>query len=288
MRGEPNVRPQRGADFSDGRLDLPIGRVADSSVLDVQPVEPMAIALFVPAEVIVETEDIICSRARQRLAIVFFDLGLELREPPFVNEVLEPGDFAIGPVAVIALGKWGGLELNYSSDIDLFFVADDRMSMDELFALRREITSVLKLLSLHTEDGFAFRTDARLRPEGPGGPLIKTVRQCAIYYDRYAHPGEFTPDDWNDPDFRTLGMLVHGRSADWVDRHGRTVEGATLLLLVNGDADACRFSLPRPTDGGSWVELVSSSNADQRATAAGPEHVAAFSLALLEWHEETR
>ncbi|HBT76352.1 MAG TPA: bifunctional [glutamate--ammonia ligase]-adenylyl-L-tyrosine phosphorylase/[glutamate--ammonia-ligase] adenylyltransferase [Planctomycetaceae bacterium] len=89
---------------------------------------------------------------------------------------------------VLALGKLGGKELNYSSDIDLLFLYDiegdtDRGSMRnmEYFAeLGREI---VRLLSAQTDLGLAYRVDMRLRPHGRRGILAMSVAEALRYYD---------------------------------------------------------------------------------------------------------
>jgi len=94
-------------------------------------------------------------------------------------------------LAALAFGKLGGDELNYSSDIDLLFVYDDEgttrnprgqpMPNNEFFT--RTITEVIRLLSAHTDHGFAYRVDLRLRPEGARGPLARTLASTLSYYD---------------------------------------------------------------------------------------------------------
>ncbi len=92
---------------------------------------------------------------------------------------------------VLAFGKHGGEELNYSSDIDLMFVYSDegstigkritKVGNDEFFA--RVVTEVVRLLSAHTDRGHAFRVDLRLRPEGHRGPLARSLASTLAYYD---------------------------------------------------------------------------------------------------------
>jgi glutamate-ammonia-ligase adenylyltransferase len=92
---------------------------------------------------------------------------------------------------VLAFGKHGGEELNYSSDIDLMFVYSDEgatrgkritsIGNDEFFA--RIVTEVVRLLSAHTDRGHAFRVDLRLRPEGHRGPLARSLASTLAYYD---------------------------------------------------------------------------------------------------------
>ena len=90
------------------------------------------------------------------------------------------------PVTVIAMGKWGGMELNYSSDIDLLFVASDAVTLDDLPKIHHLATKTVNLLEGVTEDGFVFRIDNRLRPEGATGPLVRTINQYIGHYKKYA------------------------------------------------------------------------------------------------------
>jgi glutamate-ammonia-ligase adenylyltransferase len=93
--------------------------------------------------------------------------------------------------AILAFGKLGGKELNYSSDIDLMFVYDEEgatrgnrvagITSDDYFA--RVTTEVVRLLTTHTDRGQAYRVDLRLRPEGLRGPLARSLASTVAYYD---------------------------------------------------------------------------------------------------------
>jgi glutamate-ammonia-ligase adenylyltransferase len=92
--------------------------------------------------------------------------------------------------AVISMGKLGGYELNYSSDIDLLFVCDVTERRNEYSfysALARRITSDL---SSPTEEGTLYRVDLRLRPDGESGPLVVTLADHINYLQRRAKPWE--------------------------------------------------------------------------------------------------
>jgi glutamate-ammonia-ligase adenylyltransferase len=90
---------------------------------------------------------------------------------------------------ILALGKLGGDELNYSSDIDLIFLYDVEgqtkgprvVSNAEYF--RRLGSEIVRLLSDHTALGVAYRVDMRLRPEGDQGPLARSLAGTLGYYD---------------------------------------------------------------------------------------------------------
>lgn len=97
---------------------------------------------------------------------------------------------------VLALGKLGGLELNYSSDIDLIFLYSDEGETDgghsisngEYFA--RLGRRLIQLLTLSTPQGTAYRVDLRLRPEGSQGPLAIGRTPALRYYENVARTWE--------------------------------------------------------------------------------------------------
>ncbi|MGO8690630.1 MAG: bifunctional [glutamate--ammonia ligase]-adenylyl-L-tyrosine phosphorylase/[glutamate--ammonia-ligase] adenylyltransferase, partial [Thermoguttaceae bacterium] len=90
---------------------------------------------------------------------------------------------------VLGMGKLGGRELNYSSDIDLIFLYDADgetdgprpVSNSEFFDhLAREL---VRLLTEATDLGIAYRVDLRLRPEGQRGPMVAGMASALNYYD---------------------------------------------------------------------------------------------------------
>ncbi len=83
--------------------------------------------------------------------------------------------------AVIALGKLGGQELNYSSDVDLLFLTDR-----DAASFQRAGERLIAALTETTEEGFLYRVDMRLRPWGRVGPLIPTQAGFLGYLQRYA------------------------------------------------------------------------------------------------------
>src|SRR5437763_1866343 len=92
---------------------------------------------------------------------------------------------------ILAFGKLGGEELNYSSDIDLMFLYDEEgatrgprtasVGNDEFYG--RVVGEVVRLLSTHTDRGQAYRVDLRLRPEGQRGALARSLASTLSYYD---------------------------------------------------------------------------------------------------------
>lgn len=88
-------------------------------------------------------------------------------------------------VAIIALGKLGGGELNYSSDIDLMIVyaspAAGETAHDDVIATVKEM---LRLLTESSAEGVLYRTDLRLRPDGAAGALALSLAATMTYYER--------------------------------------------------------------------------------------------------------
>lgn len=84
------------------------------------------------------------------------------------------------PFAIIGMGKLGGREIDYGSDLDILFVAGHRVK--NLSMLSKMAVEIMDLLSRRTELGIIFQTDARLRPDGEKGLLVNTVAAYEDYY----------------------------------------------------------------------------------------------------------
>ena len=98
--------------------------------------------------------------------------------------------------AVIGMGKCGGRELNYVSDVDVIFVAEpvSESAGDEAAALSvgaQLATALMRACSAATAEGTLWPVDAALRPEGKNGPLVRTVASHLQYYQRWAKTWEF-------------------------------------------------------------------------------------------------
>jgi glutamate-ammonia-ligase adenylyltransferase len=97
-------------------------------------------------------------------------------------------------LAVIAMGKCGGRELNYVSDVDVLFVAEPLEGEDEAPALKTATqlaAATMRICSAHTAEGTLWPVDAALRPEGKSGPLVRTLDSHLAYYQRWAKTWEF-------------------------------------------------------------------------------------------------
>jgi glutamate-ammonia-ligase adenylyltransferase len=122
--------------------------------------------------------------------------------------------------AVIALGKLGGKELNYSSDIDLMFLyseaghtdGPDRITNKEFF--KRGANQLTALLSTYTSEGMCYRVDLRLRPDGSLGEVCISLDGARTYYEKRAR-------DWE------LQMLIKARVAA-----GHKPTGRALLEFI--------------------------------------------------------
>jgi glutamate-ammonia-ligase adenylyltransferase len=82
-------------------------------------------------------------------------------------------------LAVIGMGKLGGAELNYASDIDILFVAPDGNGADRTARAVMEVART------------CYRVDANLRPEGRDGPLVRSIASYEAYWERWAQTWEF-------------------------------------------------------------------------------------------------
>ncbi|PWI43306.1 bifunctional [glutamine synthetase] adenylyltransferase/[glutamine synthetase]-adenylyl-L-tyrosine phosphorylase [Streptomyces sp. ICBB 8177] len=105
-----------------------------------------------------------------------------------------PADAAACRLAVIAMGKAGGHELNYVSDVDVIFVAETPDGVAEpasLQAATRLAARMMRVCSETTAEGRIWDVDANLRPEGKNGPLVRTLTSHLAYYKRWAKTWEF-------------------------------------------------------------------------------------------------
>ncbi|MFF0271378.1 bifunctional [glutamine synthetase] adenylyltransferase/[glutamine synthetase]-adenylyl-L-tyrosine phosphorylase [Kribbella sp. NPDC004536] len=97
-------------------------------------------------------------------------------------------------LAIIAMGKCGGRELNYVSDVDVLFVVEPLEGDAEAPALKTATqlaAAAMRICSAHTGEGTLWPVDAALRPEGKSGPLVRTLDSHLAYYQRWAKTWEF-------------------------------------------------------------------------------------------------
>lgn len=151
-------------------------RIAYGDIIHGQPLEIVTGQLTILAESILQA------------ALVAARREVDARRGPLLNSHGQPARFC-----VLGLGKLGGQELNYSSDVDLIFVHeaafDKRVAqaspvketqVDEYF--QRLGQQLIKLLGESTSRGVAYRIDMRLRPYGSQGPLAISFERALDYY----------------------------------------------------------------------------------------------------------
>ncbi|MCF8110711.1 MAG: bifunctional [glutamate--ammonia ligase]-adenylyl-L-tyrosine phosphorylase/[glutamate--ammonia-ligase] adenylyltransferase [Desulfobacteraceae bacterium] len=124
---------------------------------------------------------------------------LEFLYPRVSERFGKPLDSAGKPqqLVVFAMGKLGGRELNFSSDIDLMFAypeagetagGEKQISNEEFFT--RLARRVIDVIGKSTAEGFVFRVDTRLRPYGDAGPLVMSFDAMENYYQSYGREWE--------------------------------------------------------------------------------------------------
>ena len=116
-----------------------------------------------------------------------YEIGRDqIMQPKFGTPLNEEGT-APCRFAIVGMGKLGGYELNFSSDIDLIFVYSDDARTDtgnensEYFSRLCEF--IIKAMSEITPDGYVFRVDIRLRPESSAGVIIRSMESYESYYE---------------------------------------------------------------------------------------------------------
>jgi glutamate-ammonia-ligase adenylyltransferase len=125
------------------------------------------------------------------LAAAALDAGLAIARAE------TPGIAAGVRLAIIGMGKCGGRELNYVSDVDVVFVAEPATvggpaRTDDVLAVATALaTRAMATCSSHSAEPPLWVVDAALRPEGKNGPLVRTLASHQEYYERWAKTWEF-------------------------------------------------------------------------------------------------
>lgn len=133
-------------------------------------------------------------------------------------------------MSVIALGKLGGRELNYSSDIDLMFVyaangeTDGEHPISNKEFYKKVANQYTELLSTYTAEGLCYRVDLRLRPDGSLGEVCISLEGARSYYQTRAR-------DWE------LQMLIKARVAAGDSDAGRELLDAAEPLIYSTTLD---------------------------------------------------
>jgi glutamate-ammonia-ligase adenylyltransferase len=176
--------------FGEGDLSASLARFRKREYVRIVVRDLLGIAEL--AEVTEEISSLADALLEEALRQVGAELAREYGAPQWIDE---NGRHRDAVCAIISLGKLGGRELNYSSDVDLLFLHDvgceptDAATMNRAyFALLAE--RITGLLSRPTAEGQVFRIDLRLRPYGREGQLAVTLPHAIRYYNHIAEDWE--------------------------------------------------------------------------------------------------
>ena len=156
-------------------------RIAAADVTGAIPLEEVSKHLTAVAEIVLE----------QTLKLAKRDLIARHGSPTYKLD----GDTFVAPFAVIAYGKFGGLELGYGSDLDLVFVhgsrgeeqtTDGERPIENSVFFVRIAQRIIHFLSTHTAAGILYTADARLRPSGSDGLLVTSLENFEEYQSKEA------------------------------------------------------------------------------------------------------
>lgn len=138
--------------------------------------------------------DLLGEASFETTALRLSDLADATLEAALVVAVREVHPSADCSLSLIAMGKTGGRELNYISDVDVLFVVDD-VAEEHLSRVLRESTllaqMVMHIVSSPQMELPLWQIDANLRPEGKDGALVRTVSSYKNYYERWAEIWEY-------------------------------------------------------------------------------------------------
>ncbi len=160
-------------------------RIGARELASMAPLQETLAEWTVVAEVAIDTAvEYVETRAREKYG------------DPIYTELTDD-EPRIASFAVLGLGKLGGSELNISSDIDIMYVhssdngttsGPDQLPLHEYFVrIAREVTT---LLNEQNEEGFVFRVDLDLRPEGQYGEITNSIGAMEIYYESWGRQWE--------------------------------------------------------------------------------------------------
>jgi glutamate-ammonia-ligase adenylyltransferase len=141
--------------------------------------------------------DLVASRPQQLFEVVsaeLADVAAATLDAALAIARSRVADHAAARLAVIGMGKCGGRELNYISDVDVLYVAEPASGIDEADALRvaTELAMGLaRVCTMASDEPTIWQVDPNLRPEGKDGPLVRTLSSHRAYLERWARPWEF-------------------------------------------------------------------------------------------------
>ena len=189
LAGEEELRPRPLADLS-GEMRAAARRQSSTQagIEAVRAIRRRELFRIAAADLLGELDVLGVGEAISDLASATIDAALA------VVRAGAPDPSAVPPIAVVAMGRWGGHEMSYASDCDAMFVMGDVASggtggADPTRASAAVISEMRRLLAQPGADP-ALAVDADLRPEGKGGALIRSLTAYRNYYGRWSSTWE--------------------------------------------------------------------------------------------------
>src|SRR6476661_1182562 len=173
---------------ADPAAAMPVSEMADAEAVDALRVEYRRILLRLAAR------DLAHHVGVDDAAAEISDLAAATLEAALAIARARVESYDSVRLAVIAMGKCGGHELNYVSDVDVVFVHEAVDGAEDGTALRAATqlaSHLMRICSDHTREGTIWPVDANLRPEGSQGPLVRTIASHQGYYEKWAKTWEF-------------------------------------------------------------------------------------------------
>lgn len=171
-----NLEP-RSRDLLADAMRRAIGRAQDqaSAISSVRSLRRSELCRIALADVLGTADVMTVGKALSDLAEATLEAGIELAR----SEIQAPS------LGVIGMGRWGGGELSYSSDADALFLIPDDAGAAGQEAATRLVRLACDIIGKPGPDP-GLVVDTELRPEGKGGPLVRSVSSYLSYYERWA------------------------------------------------------------------------------------------------------
>jgi glutamate-ammonia-ligase adenylyltransferase len=131
------------------------------------------------------------SEAFDRVSLMLADLAAAALQRAFELACVENGQGQDFPMSIIAMGKTGGLELNYVSDVDVIFACSDEVDDEQLQIATKIANRLMRMIDSTSTEPPLWEVDPNLRPEGKDGAMVRRIRSHLSYYQKWAKNWEF-------------------------------------------------------------------------------------------------
>ncbi|MGC3992581.1 MAG: bifunctional [glutamine synthetase] adenylyltransferase/[glutamine synthetase]-adenylyl-L-tyrosine phosphorylase [Propionicimonas sp.] len=181
LLGDPEgLRPRPGADILAEMLTASRRHESpDAAIAAVRATRRRELLRLAMADLLGDLDVPALGRALSDLAGATIDAALEVASR----------GVKVPPIAVIAMGRWGGCELSYASDADAMFVVADSDDPDATSSATTVVSRLRALLAKPGPDP-ALEVDIDLRPEGKGGAMVRSLASYRAYYERWSSTWE--------------------------------------------------------------------------------------------------